>query len=714
MSIQQLMSPSTTSMPPVSPSESDVRPPKRMRVGTRSCTECRRRKVRCVFAPNSSICEECASHDALCTAQQPSHAGKVHVDKGPEVNVQQRLEDLEGIVRHICKAIDLNMESLSLANFETSGMEALKRLRPASTPGTRVEEDASTTRTDYLNRSESEALNTPSDQIDSFEDAPLLSLFKDAMLIQTNGVQVDRDRLEFSLDQRIKSCITALNALIPRLDDLTLILELTEKYWPIWPVSPKGLVTSSDRLQSGGVTSAMDFIIDSLRSGSPATVAKAVLWLALCIQQLPGDFKYQRANLPASPNALLDSYLCGAETLLAVDEDSGGTIEGLECLTLQTKLYINMGKPRKAWLSVRRAMNFALLLGLHHLENSTVEHHKALWSLVWQSDRQLSLILGFPYAIADSHPGLSKDHTGQSVAARAMHELSIIAGHIIERNQNHRNVNYSFTVQIDQEFEQCRDRIPPDWWDAIPSPAMPLEALYGQQAVKLHYYHLYKLLHLPYMLKSSNDRKFENSRISTLEASREMIKCYQTLRNSSGLAIIICDLMDFQVFSAAIVIVINLLSQSSTRDILQEAEDWKLIHDITKTLKHISRAMECAVAGQAAQLLEYLSMACHGTYSGPEGYEAVIPYFGKVRISQLRRAASQTESTPPSDVQIHAPQPFSNTIEFSSNSFIPFSQNFTADYLSEAELSVDWTSVFGVDTNYDWSQLFDNTMSWDL
>jgi hypothetical protein len=701
-------------MPPESPSESVDRPPKRMRIGTRSCAECRRRKVRCVFAPNTRTCEECATHETLCTAQQPCRLGKAHVDKGQEANLQQRLEDLEGIVRHMCKAIDLNVESLSLAEFKTSEMEALKRLQLASTPGTRAEEDALTARTDYVNPSESEALNTSSDQIDRFEDAPLLSLFKDAMLIQTNGVQVDRDRLELSANQRIKTCIAALNALIPRLDDLTVILELTKKYWPLWPVSPKGPASGSDRSQPGGVTSARNFILDSLRSGSHTAVAKAVLWLALCIQQLPGDFKYQRTNLPALPSALLDSYLGGAESLLSIDEDLGGTIEGLECLTLQTKLYINMGKPRKAWLSIRRSMNFALLLGLHHLEDSTGECQKALWSQAWQSDRQLSLILGFPYAIADSHPGLSRKHIGQSIAARAMYELSIIAGHIIERNQNHRSVNYSVTVQIDQEFEQCRDGIPLDWWDAIPSPSMPLEALYGLQSVKLHYYHLYKLLHLPYMLKSSTDRKFENSRISTLEASREMIKCYQTLRNSSGPAIIICDLMDFQVFSGAIVIVINLLSQSYTRDVHQEAEDWKLIHGITRTFKHISREMECTVPGQAAQLLEYLSIARHGTYSGPEGYEAVIPYFGKVRISQLGRAASQTDSTPPTDLQIHTPQTFSNSIEFSANSFIPFSQGFTADYLSGAELGVDWTPVLGVDTNYDWNQLFNNAGSWDL
>ncbi|KAL2009381.1 hypothetical protein VTN00DRAFT_7575 [Thermoascus crustaceus] len=699
-------------------SESDNRPPKRMRLGTRSCAECRRRKVRCIFPPNSQVCEQCALHDTPCQAQQPSQdLGKAPVDRGRKTDVLQKLEDLEGMVRHICKAINLKIESSSLADFETSATEALRRLRPASTSETSVEEDLSTRRTDSLNVSDSDGLTTSSDQRDCFEDAPLLRLFKDAMLIQRDHVQDYRHRLGFGTDQSIKTCIKTLDSLIPRRDDLMLILEHTEKYWPLWPVCPVGPVTSSDRLQQGGIAAARDYIFDSMRSGSPTIVAKAVLWLALCVQQLTRDFRYQRTDLPASPNTLMDAYMSGAETLLSVHLDSRGTNEGLEALALQTKLYINMGKPRKAWLTVRRALNFALLLGLHHPEDRADERQKALWSLIWQSDRQLSLLLGFPYAIADSHPGLSKEHAGQSVVAQVMHEMSIIAGHIGERNQNYRSVTYSVTVQIDQELERCKDGIPPGWWDdAISSPAMSVEDVYSRQIVKIQFYQLYKLLHLPYMLKSSVDRRFESSRIAALEASREMIKCYQALRNSSGPALMICDLIDFEVFSAAMVIVIDLLSsKSSHSDASQQAEDWELVHGVTRTLKHVSREIECSVAGQAAQLLEYLSMARHGTYSSPERYEAVIPYFGKVRISRPARAAasssSQTElsTTPPngSGPQLPPPQPFPNMVEFSANAFVPFSPNATADGLSDAELGIDWTSVFDVDSNYDWSQLFE-------
>jgi hypothetical protein len=208
------------------------------------------------------------------------------------------------------------------------------------------------------------------------------------------------------------------------------------------------------------------------------------------------------------------------------------------------------------------------------------------------------------------------------------------------------------------------------------------------------------------MLKSPVDKRFENSRVSALEASRKMIGCYQTIRNGSDQSIIMCDLMGFQVFTAAVTIVINLLAQSSECSVRQQTEDWELVQCTARSLKHVSKEMECAVAGQAAQLLDYLLEVRHGLYTGPEGYQAVIPYFGKVKISQLRSAASQADLTPRIDHQSPTSNPLSQVVEFSANPFVPFSQNYVADYLAEAELGVDWTAVFDENMDYEYSQLF--------
>jgi hypothetical protein len=616
--------------------------------------------------------------------------------------MRQRLEQLEGMVRNLCKAVDINTDLSKPGRLEISA-EALKHLRLASTP--EPTSNSFSNGTDSMDLSESDSADRLSPDVESFEDAPLLHLFKAAMLIEENNVHGSLERTGLTARHRIQACIKSLSALIPNLEDLTLILQTTEKYWPLWQAFPEDVLPRSGHPQSDGVAKVRNYILESMRSGSGVIVAKAVLCLALCVQQLPASFKHQRPSLPATPNALVDSYLAGAETLLPVNEGSAGTLDGLECFLLQQRLYVNMGKPRSAWLCLRRSMSYALLQGLHNLDDSADERRKGIWSHIWQHDRFSSLILGLPPALADTHPGISRPHAGQSIQEQVIYELSIIAGHISERNLNQRNVNYSVTERIERELIECRSGIGSTVLNMIPSPSMPLETVYGLQTLKLYYHNIRKHVHLPYMLKSSLDEKYTHNRLQALDAAREMITSWRLLRDYSGSStLIVCDLMDFMVFTAAITITLNLLSQSCPDPIHQQASDWELIHVITKSLNNISAEMECKVACQAARLLEYLSAAHQGTFEGPETYEAVIPYFGKVRISQIR-----AEEVPQSNFSEQ--ELLWNRVEFNADSFVPpFSQNYMGDYLTEAELGIDWTSVLSMDNNgYDWSQSYDSS-----
>jgi len=51
-------------------SSRDLTPQRGMRKGTRSCYECRKRKVRCIFAPESSTCQNCKTKNKICTEQR--------------------------------------------------------------------------------------------------------------------------------------------------------------------------------------------------------------------------------------------------------------------------------------------------------------------------------------------------------------------------------------------------------------------------------------------------------------------------------------------------------------------------------------------------------------------------------------------------------------------------------------------------------------------
>jgi hypothetical protein len=676
---------------------SSDRPSKRLRLGTKSCFECRRRKVRCIFEPNSKVCKECFAHESECIPQQSVHSRKNGLG-GDGQDVQQKLQSLEEMVYRLCEAMNARAESTCSSPFEMSAADALTRLQAPSSPKTSLG-DKPMMEARWRAASESRS-SSSSEQIESLEDAPLLSLFQEAMLIPRRSVQSDRNPDEFSSDHRTKIYIKAIKALVPSPDDLELVLKTTEKFWPIWE-DCQHLVIGSEPHMITGIASAKKFVFDSMRSETPLLMGKSALFLALCVQQLPRSFKSQATNLPALPKTLLDSYIRAADSLLSINESRSARTESLECLTVLAKLYVNMGKPREGWHCFHRAFNSALLLGLHNQNETTPDRQKAIWAHIWQGDRQLSSLLGLPAATTDSHPGVSIQPAGQQIEQRIIYDLSVIAGHIIERNQNNQTADYSATLHIDQELQQCRSQIPSEWWNSLPSVDTPLKAIYGLGIIRLQFYTAQKMIHLPYMLKSSIDSNYEYSRLSALDASREIMRSYQMVRTHPDLALAICDVFDFQAFTGAVVIIIDLLSQSSQLETHQEAIDWDLIHNVTLSLKSVSKAMECTVAGQAAELLATLSTFRASVYSGPENYEVVIPMFGKVRINCPQKRTAQTEVNPLYSIE-NFQQQFIPTLEFSANSFAPF--GMTGDILSDTELGIDWTSILNVDTNYDWSQ----------
>ncbi|KAG9236620.1 hypothetical protein BJ875DRAFT_455957 [Amylocarpus encephaloides] len=681
-------------------------PSKGMRLGTKSCTECRRRKVRCIVEPSHRECKNCEAHGEQCISQvsgqtrQSGHQKKPYTPLDQDADTRQRLKDLEVAISRISQRVDPDGGSSSVTDFEMAANKALNHLRMFPEQETRTEDLASMMSEDLSTSSESQWSDVGPGSTNAFQDAPLVRLFEDAVVIQSRICQSDTDRRDSPSVNSVRQWMKTLNKLLPQMDGLTTILKATERIWSVQGAFPEEIfVMSIDK-----VSVAERFILDSLISSSPVVIARATLCLSICLQQLPNDYDHQKAHLPTSPKSLLPLYMKGAEELLFKNEGSIASIIGIECLLIQAKLYIDAGLPRKAWLKYREASSLALALGLHSTGGRDDSRY-LLWMRIWQGEQQLSLNLGLPSSTFASSTRPNKS-IGLSPGAQTLHELSRIAGQINERNLNHQDVDYSTTLEIDKNLQQCRDGVGSALLDATIYPEMPFEDLYKIQTAKLYYHSLCKFLHLPYLLQNSPDERYEYSKYVAIKASRDMIEAYQALRNGNEPSQFICDLMDFQIFTAAIVLVINLLSPSGNRlDAGDSGEDWERIHAMTENFKSVASTMTCSVAAQAAQLLEYLCSARDGYFASDEPYEGFIPYFGKVRISKVMEQAS---SACRNDDSLD-PMAFSNTVNFDSNWYMPYDQTYMADCLMEGELGVDWTSFVNTDAQFDWSQSYDSS-----
>ncbi|KAL6863590.1 hypothetical protein J3F83DRAFT_767214 [Trichoderma novae-zelandiae] len=847
----------------------DDRPARRMRLGTRSCAECRRRKVRCIFEPNSSICRGCELHQTPCQAQQPrardgggtlllrqsqmlpvsmsqlqsqsqSHA-QLAADNAA---LRRRLAELEGLVVGICDAIEpaggggaSPGSGVAASTAPSSGAAAasasasspyaaapdvngrairvINRLRThgllhpglaqgvdygsidnldlhslnncpgfnsfpgnvsdiphapsnPSIPGSirsssflspsSLDQDATSSppecagNSNNNNNNNNANANKPSI---SPVDAPLIHLFRDALLIRDSEGELYDDPEDPSVLHLMKESLRTFRPPIPDPETLRLVLEDSRKFWPIWPpyfFAPDLPAT----MDATSVDAAEAYFARVLRVGRGIEFCSAMLFLTLCIQQLPRHWKRVIVSPDIPRQVLIDAYIRFACVLLAVETDE--SVLAVQCYLLLHKILINMGRPQRAWVAVRHAVSAATLIGLDRLDASASFQRKILWTHTWMVERQLCIMLGFPSAVTSR--GTRDDLSLLEVLSptqRVHRRLCIIMGRVVERNQSSPAAPYAVTVQLDQDMEDLKNDFPLEWSDFY-GPEATTDSIYNQEAVKIFYYSTLKHIHLPYMLKARSDRRYEHSRLSTLEACRGLIKSYLRFRGSTKTEVIQCEIMDFIIFTSAIALILGILTPgasaieassasssttSSPASLAQYAEEWSLIDRLIGELRKTNALLECTVARQSAQVLETLVAASMGTYSAPDDFVLVVPYFGRLRISQGRAPDAGLGSTNPSldtstinangiatntnqtaslldsnlvslaslqpkpmpgDPYYVPPRP-GNTIEFSSNDFL---NSTFSDFDFQMDLSQDWCSI-GDPGTYDWNLMVDTS-----
>jgi len=148
--------------------------------------------------------------------------------------------------------------------------------------------------------------------------------------------------------------------------------------------------------------SSTTFNLAEVAKRHPTSIARSILYIAVCVQQLDPDFDASRLHLLPSIDARLDKYMTTVQSLVTSDDEMVSTIEGLECLVLQGLYHINAGNPRRAWLTFRRALNLGQLMGIHRKKGSTIPGGREMWFQAVQVDRYLVSDLIFNWKVFKS------------------------------------------------------------------------------------------------------------------------------------------------------------------------------------------------------------------------------------------------------------------------------------------------------------------------
>ncbi|KAJ5700161.1 hypothetical protein N7536_003174 [Penicillium majusculum] len=600
-------------------------PRKKIRKGTRSCWQCKHRKVRCNFASDSDqSCKECLARGLPCRSQElPEPKNPRESDRTYLNERMARVEKLlETLLVRVGGGGSQQRDSKSLLDSVETSPESSQSSPPIVAPATA----------------------TP-----SADNTPLLSRFDNQVLGFQRSDTVASDFTSYTTINRDWGRLRReLLALIPSEKTLKIISEASSIWWimrvQVFDDYDKTLLSSS---------------VQELAHSHPTAVGKAVLWIALCLQQLSSGLDLPSLELPCLPCLLAEECVNRVSTFVCSDDSIVSCIDGLECLVLQGLILSHGGRLRSAWLCNCRAANIAQLIGFHRAEpapnESAAYQHRAtfIWRHILIVDRHFALILGVHGSISNtaldqyqSNP--SDSQTSPPHQESVMNPLARIAGSIIERNQTFTEVTpamLQMTQSIDQKLQAF---IPP----ALASPESVPPGKCSERSLcfrnlhyRMWYYQLMAWLHLPLLLTSGTDEFYYYNRQTCLHACRNIIACYVNIRRTaeSGFE---SRVLDFQAFTTAMTIIINALRPSSAHDFTKE--DYLALDRVVAILEQLKTTSHDKIATRALHVLKLIKAVGMGSEPSqldesegnqyengkPSRIKLDIPYFGTIYLER--------------------------------------------------------------------------------
>ncbi|KAK9446501.1 uncharacterized protein V1518DRAFT_423675 [Limtongia smithiae] len=587
-------------------------PRRTLRKGTHSCIECKRRKTRCFFDNSATVCIGCQRRGLKCIGQEFMD---VPARSGEGQDMAERLKRVEQLLEGI-----------------TSGLA-----------GQSIRQEAQ-----YLTADSTEI--SP-DNIESMHDE--------------GQIQTDVDSaIAYPWMEYAETC-RALHALLPSQNDAdTLISAGRSTIYLQALCNPYSELFQRRNVQESIKMSAIPSV-----SAHPAVLARKLLHLALCIQQLDPSFDASTLRLGYTPRVAMDKYFQAATMAVTCHDNLVDSVEGLECLLCEGVYLVNCGNLRRALASLRRASTLAQFMGLHRpkafrvlkqLDAGTHISCEVTWIHIAYLERYLSLLLGMPTSIM-SATFAPAEKSACETDSEWIEKVQIdICKLIIQRNQGY-NDNLATTQRIDQTLTEVATSIPADWWSPLNyRPGMDAGDVMSKvisMQMQIVHYNLLVILHLPYMLRNSTDSRFDYNKMTGTYASREVLSRYITFR-SVVRVVYCCRPVDFCAFAAAMTLLLVHMNehQPNSGGLLghQRQGDRALIERTITMLDELNELNNDELSRETAQLARKLLDIEADIAQGGERYSSSIskdgqneanqdfgqsfyldiPYFGTVRLDR--------------------------------------------------------------------------------
>ncbi|KAL1889239.1 hypothetical protein Sste5346_008993 [Sporothrix stenoceras] len=569
--------------------------PKRRKVrkGTHTCWECKRRKVRCTFAqPGDAVCIGCTKRCLPCVSQEFPEDPTTPTVKSRLVG--DRIVRVEAMIQQLVHQAGQNPGSIpiqpgSLPHLATQ----LPVQLPPHPPHRRSRDqspDTATTATSSSSSSATAASSMPTPAASDTSTAVAMPSHNFAKVMPSSIAANPQSFQELS---------SALLAVYPPQHDLDLIASCADTAYNYYQI----VVRSQQDIQKSGFWPPGELRTRHTPQTHPVIIARQMLLIAMVLQGSDplAQKELDGGQLSEPVRNIITRLGDTAARLVTANDallDTLDTLDGLECIMLEAMYRGNAGRLRRAWLTWRRALSLAQLMciprrphrnpaststttapvsvsvsstftslsmtGTHSLDP------QFLWYRILSAERFLCLLLGLPQAAFEAPIASNEMLRNDTPMGQLEQKLSMITSYILDRNdRGHRFDDHTTTEQIDREMQRIAATLPSRWWLAPNMAAVPPGD--HEQSVwemvrltnQVLYYNILNQLHLPYMLHpppstiitAADQRRLEYSRVASVSASREVLSRYVLFRSFNSSACC-CRLLEFFALMASLTLIL--------------------------------------------------------------------------------------------------------------------------------------------------------------
>ncbi|KAI9372205.1 major facilitator superfamily domain-containing protein [Aspergillus egyptiacus] len=509
--------------------------PAALRKGTRSCTECRRRKVRCVRIPEDApTCRQCTERNTTCLAQTTSSRPR----QAARLPSRYRITQLESQVNQLTKIV--------------TGLEVKLGGKPS------IPLEQGLAHSPGLDDSDGES--STSENLIAEEPSQLRSLFQnDWLSVDTRRQHAQRQqRREKASVHLLETVRPALQKLIPSRGEMAEMMVCTLDWLhivqgllppPSLPCSQQEMVYQYEAMCAPDV----DVIV----------LASWLLTLAITAQQIP------QGNHPTEVEAMKSQRRLrfaravsdAVERLIMTHDRLVGTLQGLEMAIQFIRLQIGRGNPQKAWIKLRHVIALAELMGLPKVVHITrlkkpngdadeaTQQKVQLWDLICTIDRLAGMLINLPpytkrYPLLMPAPVTVNGVVQPSEYIRRLVDIAPKLQDLEELSvtQGPTPKLYTSALEIARE----------SWW--VVNIADELKS--GHIVQFIHYVIIMKA-YVPIALRQDQTEEYLYSRLACMDACESVACRYQFLRRKLPSGFFALRLLDLQVFTAMVLLLLT-------------------------------------------------------------------------------------------------------------------------------------------------------------